>query len=143
MLTLAWQAWTMTALGRLDEVEKYFSEAVRRNPDMTTGYTRLGRWYHGFMGDSVRGVTCLREAIARDPENVFPKGELALLYIDLGLDDLAEQILDDAHDPYGAWDDFLPFARVKLHVYRDEQQEAAEIAYKYLENISMLENSIV
>lgn len=130
-------AWTMMALGRLDEVEKYFSEAVRRNPDMTTGYTRLGRWHHGFLGDSVRGVACLKEAIGRDPKNAFPKGELALIYIDLGLDDLAEQILDDAQDAYGAWDDFLPFARVKLHVYRDEQQEAAAIAYEYLESISV------
>ena len=79
----------------------------------------------------MRGVACLREAIARDPQNVFPKGELALIYIDLGLDDWAEQLLDDAADPHGAWDDFLPFVRLKLHVYRNEQDEAVAIAKKY------------
>ena len=61
-------AFLMMELGRLDEVPKYFSEAVRRNPDMTTGYTRLGGWYYGFEDDAARGVACLKEAIARDPK---------------------------------------------------------------------------
>ncbi len=129
-------AWTMAAVGRLDEVPKYFSEAVRRNPNMTTGYTRLGRWYHGYGNDTVRGVACLREAIARDPQNVFPKGELALIYIDLGLDQLAEQLLGDAAYPHGAWDDFLPFVHLKLHVYRNEHDAAVAIAEKYYEQIA-------
>lgn len=95
-------AWTMMSLGRVDDVPTYFSEAVRRNPAMATGYTRLGRWYSELGNDRVRGVACLREAIARDPENAFPKAELASMYVDLGLDDLAEQVLDNASDPHGA-----------------------------------------
>ncbi len=136
-IILAIAAWTMMSLGRVDDVTTYFSEAVRRNPAMTTGYTRLGRWYSGLGNDRVRGVACLREAIARDPENAFPKAELASIYVDLGLDDLAQQVLDKASDPHGAWDVILPFIRLKLHVYRNEQDQAREIAKQYFKQIGL------
>jgi TolB-like protein/Tfp pilus assembly protein PilF len=130
------KAWIMMSLGRLDEVPLNFAEAVRRNPDMSTGYNRLGRWLTGFGNEAVRGVSCLREAVSRDPTNPFPKGELASAYIDLGLDDLAEQVLGEVSDPRGNWDNFVPFMRLKLHVYRGEQDEALEVARKYYEKFA-------
>jgi TolB-like protein/Tfp pilus assembly protein PilF len=125
------KAWIMMSLGRLDEVPLNFAEAVRRNPDMSTAYNRLGRWLTGFGNEAVRGVSCLREAVSRDPTNPFPKGELASAYIDLGLDDLAEQVLGEVSDPRGNWDNFVPFMRLKLHAYRGEHDEALEVAKRY------------
>ncbi len=124
-------AWVMMDLGRLEEVPLNFAEAARRNPDMSTAYNRLGRWLYGLGNDAVRAVSCLREAVARDPTSPFPKGELASTYIDLGLDNLAEQQLSEATDPRGAWDDFVPFMRMKLHVYRNEHDQASQLARKY------------
>jgi len=121
-------AFMLMSLGRLDEVSGYFAEAVRRNPAMTSAYTRLGRWNMEFGNDAIRGVACLKKAIAIDPENAFPKTELASAYIDLGLDDLAEEVLANTRDPHGAWDGIIPFVRLKLHVYRNENGEALEIA---------------
>ena len=104
---------------------------------MSTGYNRLGRWLTGFGNEAVRGVSCLREAVSRDPTNPFPKGELASAYIDLGLDDLAEQVLSEVSDPRGNWDEFVPFMRLKLHVYRGERDEALEVAKKYYEKFAI------
>ena len=84
-----------------------------------------------FGDEAIRGVSCLREAVSRDPTNPFPKGELASAYIDLGLDELAEQVLSEISDPRGNWDEFVTFMRLKLHVYRGEQDEALEVAKKY------------
>ena len=130
------KAWIMMSLGRLDEVPLNFAEAVRRNPDMSTAYNRLGRWLTGFGNEAVRGVSCLREAVSRDPTNPFPKGELASAYIDLGLDELAEQVLSEVSDPRGNWDNFVPFMRLKLHVYRGEQGEALELAKTYYKDFA-------
>ena len=129
-------AWVMMSLGRTDVVPLYFAEAVRRNPDMSTGYNRLGRWLSGIGNDVIRAVSCTREAVARDPTSAFPKGQLASIYIDLGLDKLAEQVLSEANDPHGVWDDFVPFMWLKLHVYRGEHDEALKIAEKYYKKIA-------
>jgi hypothetical protein len=98
---------------------------------MAAAYTRLGRWNMEFGNDPIRGVACLKEAVAIDPENAFPKAELASAYVDLGLDDLAEEVLANTRDPHGAWDGIIPFVHLKLHVYRNENEEAVEIAKQH------------
>ena len=128
-------AFTLMPLGRLDEVSIYFAEAIRRNPDMTTAYARLGRWSFEIGGDPIRGVACLKEAIRRDPENAFPQAELATMYIDLGLDKLAEEVLANIQDPHRAWNSFIPFIHLKLHVYRYENDKALAIAKQFFQQI--------
>jgi tetratricopeptide (TPR) repeat protein len=82
----------------------------------------------------LRSISCLREAIERDPRNFMPRIELASTYIDIGLDDQAEQLLLELEDAPGVWGAFRHEILANLHVYRGETQAAREIADSILQD---------
>ena len=120
-------------LGDTDGVLRSWSEAIRRNPNMTTAYTRYARALFAFGNDGVRGIACLNEAIANDPNNFFPKMELASIYIELGLNDMASRLLDEIGEAPGEFGTHLDAVRMKLHIRRGELQEATAIANALLD----------
>lgn len=119
--------------GAVDNAIGSFSDALRHNPNMISVYPRLARVLFALKDDTLRSVSCLREAIDRDPRNFMPRIELASTYIDVGLDDRAAQLLDNVADAPGLWGDFRKEILFNLHLLRQERTEALDIAEYFLD----------
>jgi tetratricopeptide (TPR) repeat protein len=114
--------------GSIDAGVRSFNEALRHNPNMTAVYPRLARVLFAVKNDTPRSVSCLRDAIERDPRNFMPRIELASIFVDIGLDERAEQLLGEVADAPGIWGEFRKEILLNLHLYRGERQAALEIA---------------
>ena len=119
--------------GAVDNAIRSFNDALRHNPNMTSVYPRMARVLFALRNDTLRSVSCLREAIERDPRNFMPRIELASTYIDIGLDDRAEQLLDDVAAAPGMWGEFRKEILLNLYLVRGEQAAALDIAEHFFD----------
>jgi TolB-like protein/tetratricopeptide (TPR) repeat protein len=125
-------ARNLVAAGRLDEAETVYRRMVELNPTAPAAYASLAA-FEAYVRDRFADAVTLQEkAVELDPGNAFQYGSLAGMYMDLGQDVRAAEILNDA---LARWPE-----RTNLNVYaagfadiRGDQGAAIRYAQKVLD----------
>lgn len=125
------RAVTLEYLGRFDEAMQSATRAIELEPSHARGYGATGELYWHSFGQLDKALAYLLHAqhlAPADPARVAP---LVLLYLDLGAPEEARTWLNRgeafAPDSYA-----LAFARLMLHVYRGEREQATAVALRIM-----------
>ncbi len=78
------------------------------------------------MGKLDEAIKWQRIAIKKDPGNVYRKTELAVMYLDIGLVDLAQQTIDEISIQSPSFEGIV-YASSTLEMYQGNYQQAADI----------------
>jgi tetratricopeptide (TPR) repeat protein len=127
-------AWSYIYLGRFDEAMAQFKSNIAIDPAFPGPYDGIGSLYRRVYGQLDKAVPWYEKVVAIDPGHSNGLAWLGLLVLDLGDDEQAEYWIDRSRDL--APDGFdANLAMHILHIYRGEDDQAADYAQKVLDAI--------
>jgi TolB-like protein len=127
-------ASTYISLGRFDEAMAQFKRNIAVNPTFPGTYDGIGSLYRRVYGKLDKAVPWYEKVIASDPGNSNGLATLGQLVLDLGDDEQAEYWISRSREL--APDGFSTNVAMHiLHIYRGEDDQAADYAQKVLDAI--------
>ncbi len=139
---------------RYEEAVEQFRQAVAIEPQFSKGYRRLGDLAIA-SGSLVEGISAYREAQALEPENWRILRSLASIFLALGDDQRAEDLIRMAVEKAASGEEQLGVSLGRLYLYRGDDERAMthigsawagnpddQIALYYLANHDLAEGDI-
>jgi TolB-like protein/Tfp pilus assembly protein PilF len=125
-------AAALEATGRYDEAEAQYRRALEIDPSSSSALMNLAEFEAYVRGRFALAVTLQEKAVQLAPDDAYLVAELAGLYMDLGDDTRAAELLDDATS---RWPDRtnVNFWAAVLATYRGDPLSAMRYATKVLE----------
>lgn len=110
--------------GRHQEALVQFDRITELSPDFPGSDSGKANVYSN-MGQLDEAIKWQLIAMEKDPGNVSRKIELAAMYVDIGLDNLAEESLEEIETQFPHFERVI-YARATLDMYRGDYKKAAE-----------------
>lgn len=117
-------ATILSGYERHQEALAQFDRIIELVPDYPGSASGKAEVYAN-MGEMDEAIKWQRIAIKKDPGNVYRKTELAAMYVDLGLLDLATETIAEVKLQSPTFDDII-YAQATLDMYQGQYQQAAD-----------------
>ncbi len=118
-------ATILTDSGRYKEALAQFDRIIELVPEYPGSASGKANVYSE-MGQLDEAIKWQRLAIKKDPGNLYRKTELAAMYVDIGLLDLAQQIIDEMVIQSPSFEGIV-YARANVDLYQGKYQDAADL----------------
>ncbi|MFK8013449.1 MAG: tetratricopeptide repeat protein [Marinicellaceae bacterium] len=116
---------------RYQEALDQYDRIIELEPEYPGAYRGKAEVYSA-MGKLDETIIWQLKSVELDPGNVYRKVDLASKYIDIGLDDLAEETINEIEDEFPDFTGVI-YAKANLDMYRGNYQQAAARFEKALE----------